>query len=106
MQAFDISQLLENSRKQGDDYFEFLRVPAMSLGIYRLAAGSQDLQSPHKQDEIYFVQEGHAQIEVEGITQSVRPGSIVYVPALAQHHFKEITEDLELLVFFAPAEAD
>jgi len=106
VRSFEISQLLANSRTSDDYYSEFLRVSSMSLGIYRLAAGRQDLQKPHKQDEIYVVQHGRAEIEVEGITQSVRPGSVVYVPALAQHHFKEITEDLEVLVFFAPAEGD
>ncbi|MGH2583106.1 MAG: cupin domain-containing protein [Anaerolineales bacterium] len=106
MQIFEIDSILAKSTASHKSYFEFLRVPSMSLGIYRLPAGSQDHQKPHKQDEVYYVQTGRAAIEVDGTTQPVVTGSIIYVPALANHRFKQITEDLELLVFFAPAEED
>lgn len=48
---FTISDL-QNQREQAQKrYLEFLRVPAMSAGVYVLAAGSTDLQSPHNEDE-------------------------------------------------------
>ena len=104
MQIFEVNTVLATASTFKKSYFEFLRISSMSIGIYRLLAGSQDMQKPHKQDEVYFVQKGRGNIEVDGITHPVSPGSIIYVPALADHRFKEIAEDLELLVFFAPAE--
>ncbi|MEQ8672319.1 MAG: cupin domain-containing protein [Aggregatilineales bacterium] len=85
-------------------YEEFLRVPAMSMGIYKLPAGGTDPQSPHTEDEAYYVVSGRANFVVEGETKAISPGMLLFVPAHADHRFKDITEDLTLLVFFAPPE--
>ncbi len=91
--------------EQNRSYGEFLRIQAMSMGMYKLSAGGIDPQSPHNEDESYYVVSGKAKIEVEGETQPVQAGTIIFVPAHAVHCFKEIEEDLVLLVFFAPAES-
>ena len=44
--------------KAGKLYREFLRVPAMSAGLYVLAAGATDPQRPHHEDEMYHVIRG------------------------------------------------
>ncbi|MCI0632944.1 MAG: dimethylsulfonioproprionate lyase family protein [Actinobacteria bacterium] len=90
--------------RSGDLYVEFLRVPDLSAGLYVLAAGADDPQSPHQEDEVYAVLSGRGAIRVGDGDRPVGPGSIVYVPAHAEHHFHSIEEELELLVFFAPAE--
>ena len=74
------------------------------MGVYKLPAGGTDTQSPHTEDEAYYVVSGKATVEVDGEDSPVAAGSIVFVPALVDHRFKDITEDLVLLVFFAPAE--
>ena len=76
----------------------------MSAGIYRLAAGAVDPQTPHTEDEVYYVLEGRAKIEVEDDRYDVEPGSIVFVRAGADHRFYDIESDLTVLVFFAPEE--
>lgn len=76
----------------------------MSLGIYRLPARGTDTQSPHKQDEAYYVLSGKARLQGDGETRDVFPGAVLFVEAGASHIFVDIEEDLELLVFFAPAE--
>jgi mannose-6-phosphate isomerase-like protein (cupin superfamily) len=76
----------------------------MSLGIYRLAAGQQDPQRPHQEDEVYYVIEGQGMIHVAGDEQKVEAGDLVFVAAGDVHYFHEIVKDLTLLVFFAPAE--
>ncbi len=99
--VWEIARLLA---EQTTSYHEFLRIPAMSMGIYRLPAGGIDGQSPHHEDETYYVVSGRARIEIEGQAQPVQPGSIIFVAAQAQHRFVEIEEELVLVVFFAPAE--
>ena len=47
---------------------------------------------------------GIAKIEVAGEDRDVQAGSVVYVAKNAEHRFHSITEDLTVLVFFAPAE--
>ena len=99
--AFDLDQLIERQAAEAKPYLEFLRVPALSCGIYTLPAGSNDLQSPHDEDEVYFVVRGRGRLRVEGEDRAVGPGSILYVRATSEHSFFEIDEEITLLVFFA-----
>ena len=102
MKAFEISQLV---RERGDrSYLEFLRSASLSAGIYHLQAGAIDPQQPHTEDEVYYVIGGSAFIRVGGEDREVRQGSIIFVEATVEHRFHTITEDLTVLVFFAPAE--
>jgi mannose-6-phosphate isomerase-like protein (cupin superfamily) len=105
MQAFELSQLLsESTGTNGVRYAEFLRQPSLSVGIYTLAAGSLDPQQPHTEDEIYYVVSGQGAIRVGDETYQVKAGSIVFVAAGEPHRFLNITEQLIILVLFAPAE--
>ena len=104
MQAFQLHDLENKAAEHGNPYFEFLRVPAMSLGLYRLGVGKSDTQFPHKQDEIYYVLSGKAKLDVNGKRETAVPGTILYIEASAPHKFINIEEDLEVLVLFAPAE--
>ena len=88
----------------GRPYLEFLRVPALSVGLYTLEAGAVDGQSPHTEDEVYVVMSGRARITGRRRGRDVGPGSVVYVPATVPHRFHDIAERLEILVVFAPAE--
>ncbi len=103
--AFEIADLITAREASGEAWNEFLRVPALSMGVYALAADAEDPQTPHAQDEVYYVVSGHAVIRVEDVDRKVQAGSIVFVEANAEHRFHSITEDLSTLVFFAPAES-
>jgi mannose-6-phosphate isomerase-like protein (cupin superfamily) len=89
---------------EGSLYHEFLRVPAMSAGYYRLAAGATDPQSPHLEDEVYVVVVGRARVTVGDDEREVRPGDTIFVAATVPHRFHDIADDLELIVVFAPPE--
>jgi mannose-6-phosphate isomerase-like protein (cupin superfamily) len=90
--------------KSGKPYREFLRVPAMSAGLYVLAAGETDRQKPHREDEIYYVVSGRARFEAGSEDREVSAGSVIFVAAEVGHRFYDITEELAVLVMFAPAE--
>jgi mannose-6-phosphate isomerase-like protein (cupin superfamily) len=100
-QVFHVDDLKSKLKGAAVEYSEFLRVPSVSCGLYHLAAGSQDMQAPHDEDEMYFVLEGRARLKVGNETHEVRPGSVLYVQATEAHSFFEIEEDMTLLVFFA-----
>ena len=51
-----------------------------------------------------MVTSGRAVIETPAATAPVSPGSVIFVPALEEHRFTNVTEDLALLVIFGPAE--
>ncbi|HEY3174243.1 MAG TPA: cupin domain-containing protein [Candidatus Polarisedimenticolia bacterium] len=99
-----IEDLARERDRSARPYLEFLRVPSMSAGIYELAAGAEDNQRPHEQDEIYYVVSGRARFKAAGESSSVKPGSVLFVPARVEHRFERIEEDLRVLVVFAPEE--
>jgi mannose-6-phosphate isomerase-like protein (cupin superfamily) len=88
----------------GKAYVEFLRTKSLSAGVYVLPAGGLDNQMPHKEEELYFVVSGRARFSNGLRDEVVSAGDILFVSAKGPHRFREITERLELLVFFAPPE--
>lgn len=85
-------------------FYEFLREDALSVGRYVLDAGAEDPQSPHTEDEIYYVLDGNADVRIGDERHPVAPGDIVYVERGVDHRFLDIEQRLELLVVFAPPE--
>jgi mannose-6-phosphate isomerase-like protein (cupin superfamily) len=105
MKAFTVRELLAEHQRAGRAYLEFLRVPALSMGLYALPAGGTDPQKPHQEDEVYYVLAGRGRFRAGTEDLAVEAGSVLFVPAGQPHHFHDIAEDLRLLVFFAPAES-
>lgn len=88
---------------EANDYVDHLSVPDLSVGTYSIPAGGLDDQTPHTEDEIYVVSAGHARLVTSDGEADVGSGDVIYVPAGEAHQFVEVTEDLALLVVFAPA---
>jgi quercetin dioxygenase-like cupin family protein len=100
----DMDDVEQQRLAGGKSYLEFVRVASMSAGVYALAAGGEDAQTPHLEDELYYVLRGKARFRAGEDDQAVKTGSLIFVAANVVHRFYEITEDLQVLVFFAPAE--
>lgn len=105
MIAFEINELLGQQMAGKELYLEFLRQPSMSVGVYCLPAGGIDPQQPHEQDELYYILHGRGRISVADEDRVVQPGTLVFVGKQVEHRFHSITEALQILVFFAPAES-
>jgi mannose-6-phosphate isomerase-like protein (cupin superfamily) len=99
-----LEKLISEQQASGRSYLEFLRVPAMSAGVYFMPKGAKDEQSPHQEDEMYYVVKGKARMVIGTEHADVATGSVVFVEARAEHRFYDIEEDLLVLVFFSPAE--
>jgi mannose-6-phosphate isomerase-like protein (cupin superfamily) len=104
MDAHELAEIVDRQGRSADPYLEFIRHPEISVGLYVLRAGGVDGQSPHTEDEVYYVVDGRARVTVGDETRDVGPGSVVYVERTIPHRFHDITEDLRILVIFAPAE--
>jgi mannose-6-phosphate isomerase-like protein (cupin superfamily) len=101
-----VAKLLERRAQGGKPYLEFLRVAAMSAGLYVLPAGQTDRQSPHHEAEMYYIIRGRARMRIASEEHDVREGCIIFVAAEVEHRFFEVEEELVVLVFFAPAETE
>lgn len=103
---FHLDDLNRQRAAKSKLYLEFLRVPAMSAGVYVLTKGGTDPQKPHREDEMYYVVRGRARMQIGPEHAEVRAGSVIFVEAEVEHRFYDIQEELEVLVFFAPAETE
>ncbi len=102
MDAFEIANVIKDHANAGNLYHEFFRAERLSLGLYVLTVGQADPQQPHTEDEVYYVVRGAGMIQVGDETRPVAAGSMVYVYEGVDHRFHSITDDLAILVFFAP----
>lgn len=106
MDAGELDEVEAARVTAGRPYEEFLRVPDLSAGLYVLEAGATDPQSPHTEDELYYIVRGRGRVTVGDEVRDVIPGSLVFVGARVPHRFHDIAERLEVLVVFGPAEGD
>lgn len=104
MEPISLDQVRERQDSSEELYHEFLRATTLSVGRYVLPAGGEDPQSPHTEDEIYYVLAGTAKIRIGDDIHPVEPDDVVYVERGRDHEFVDIDQRLELLVVFAPAE--
>ena len=103
-QAFQLEDLERKQSESNQPYLEFLRRRGMSVGLYRLPVGAEDRQHPHAADEVYLVLGGRGTLRIREHNVAVGPGSVISVDHGEDHHFVDVTEDLHLLVVFAPPE--
>ena len=102
MNVFDMSEIVDGHKQNGELYHEFFKATRLSVGLYVLGVGVPDPQTPHTEDEIYYIVSGAGTIEVAGEHRSVSAGSAIYVDAHVDHRFHSITEELSVIVVFAP----
>ena len=102
--GFTWAGLLEAQKAGARAYLEFLRRSSLSAGLYVLPAGGVDAQQPHTEDEVYIVAAGGALFTAGDQTREVRAGDVLFVAAGVAHRFHDISEDLRLIVVFAPPE--
>lgn len=104
-QAAELDDVIVTARAALDGYAaEVLRSDLLSVGLYILAVGGVDDQTPHDEDEVYYAVRGRATLHVDGHEHPVQPGSLLFVPAGAVHRFHDISAELVLVVFWAPPE--
>ena len=76
MDAWELGEVDRTRATEKRRYREFLRVPDLSAGLYVLEAGAPDPQSPHSEDELYYVVSGRGSITVGDERREVMAGSL------------------------------
>lgn len=86
---------------EGERFTRALAHGTMSVELY--APIGTDPQTPHSQDELYFVHSGTATLLVEGTTHACGPGTVMFVPAGVEHRFASFSDDFTVwAVFWGP----
>jgi mannose-6-phosphate isomerase-like protein (cupin superfamily) len=84
---------------------EVLRYGTMSVEIF--APKEQDFQTPHEQDELYFIVSGGGEFWLNGETLPFGAGDVIFVPAHVEHRFTTFTPDfVTWVVFYGPKDGE
>lgn len=78
---------------------------ALSLVEFTIPVGMGPPPHIHEQDEVIYVLEGTATFQVDGSTQELGPGSVVFVPKGAKETF-EPTSTLRTISVYLPGGID
>jgi mannose-6-phosphate isomerase-like protein (cupin superfamily) len=90
-----------NQWPDGSRFTKALGHGSMTVELY--APKGTDPQTPHAQDELYFVQAGQADFYLSGATEQCKAGDCLFVPAGAEHQFLNFTSNfLTWVVFWGP----
>jgi mannose-6-phosphate isomerase-like protein (cupin superfamily) len=83
---------------QGERFMRAFAHGSMSVELY--APVGADPQTPHEQDELYFIHAGSGEFVLEGERHRFEAGMAFFVPAGAEHRFENFTADFSTWVVF------
>jgi mannose-6-phosphate isomerase-like protein (cupin superfamily) len=87
---------------EGARFVRALTHGSMSVELY--APVGNDPQTPHAQDELYFILEGRGEFVLGDARHTFGPGDAFFVAAGVNHRFERFTPDLVTwVVFWGPA---
>lgn len=96
---FSIEQAAQQLTKQEENRFTvLLKQGTMSIEYY--APKNVDLQTPHKQDEIYVIASGETDFIRNGERVHCKTGDVLFVPAQMEHRFENFSDDFATWVIF------
>ena len=74
-----------------------------SLTVELFAPRGVDTQTPHRQDEVYFVVRGEGYFVNGPDRHRFGPGHLLFVSSGVEHRFEDFTDDLAVwVVFYGP----
>ncbi|MEI7784091.1 MAG: cupin domain-containing protein [Betaproteobacteria bacterium] len=82
----------------GERFVQAMAHGSMSVELY--APRSHDPQTPHAQDELYFILAGTGELLVGDERYPFEPGAAFFVPAGAVHRFENFSADFATWVVF------
>jgi mannose-6-phosphate isomerase-like protein (cupin superfamily) len=83
---------------QGERFARAFAHGSMSVEFY--APLGCDPQTPHTQDELYFVHAGTGEIVIAGERHTCAPGDVFFVAAGIEHRFENFSSDFSTWVVF------
>ena len=102
MDSFTVSDVAEDV-SDNEESIEKLRTDAVSLEIMTFEEGDEDPMHAHAEDEIYHVDSGNAQLNIEGDTYDVSEGDVIHLEPGTDHQFLNFEDELVMTVLYAPA---
>ncbi|UHQ19550.1 cupin domain-containing protein [Lysobacter sp. KIS68-7] len=86
---------------EGERFVHAFARGAVSVELY--APVGHDPQTPHAEDELYFIVAGTGVLSIDGVAHPFAPGDMFFVPAHAPHRFERFSEGFAAWAVFWPA---
>ena len=80
------------------DFVKLMKHGSMTVELY--APVGEDNQTPHAQDELYFVVSGTGMFNKAGVRRPFKPNDVIFVEAGVEHRFEGISDDFQTWVVF------
>jgi mannose-6-phosphate isomerase-like protein (cupin superfamily) len=98
---FDTKKYI-NEIRNSDGYFHtFLNRKNIAAGVLVLEPGEEDTQTPHDDDEVYYVIRGDGYLKINDKDYDVSEGMAYYVRKDVPHKFFGNKKELVVLYFFS-----
>lgn len=84
--------------KDGVWFIEPFKKGKIKLELF--APRGKDYQTPHDEDEFYFIVRGSGTLIIDGEANTCAAGDAFFVPARVPHHFENFSDDFATWVVF------
>jgi mannose-6-phosphate isomerase-like protein (cupin superfamily) len=95
----DLSEIIGGLKQDKKYLTDLFSSHGIEAGILYLFEGQEDVQTPHRSDEVYFVVEGSGYIDINEKRRRITKSSLIFVPSNARHRFIRDGQDLIVLYF-------
>jgi mannose-6-phosphate isomerase-like protein (cupin superfamily) len=82
----------------GEPFVSAFAHGSMSVELY--SPDGIDTQTPHEQDELYFIHSGHGEFVLAGERHNFEAGTTFFVPANVEHRFENFSSNFSTWVVF------
>lgn len=86
---------------EGERFARAFARGGVSVELY--APVGSDPQTPHDEDELYFIVAGSGVLTIDGAEHAFAPGDMLFVPARAEHRFTRFSDGFMAWALFWPA---
>ncbi len=103
---YDLKTYLEKIEKSSSYFSTFIDKDRLAAGVMLLRPGEKDIQTPHENDEVYFVLSGNGFLKIKNKDYSVSKNKLFFVGKNVKHFFHGNSEELKVLYFFGGPDSD
>ncbi len=97
---FDINEYVNKIAKSDSYYHTFINRDNLASGVLRLEPGEKDTQTPHDNDEIYYIVRGDGFLNMAGKDYPLSEAKVYFVAKNIEHKFHGNKKELVVLYFF------
>jgi mannose-6-phosphate isomerase-like protein (cupin superfamily) len=102
---FDIKKYIDDIKNSNGYFHTFLNRQNIAAGVLVLEPDEEDTQTPHDDDEVYFVIRGDGYLKINDIDYAVTEGKAYYVQKGIPHKFFGNKKELVVLYFFSGSDS-